>query len=99
MRQARRHQRKPFFLGDALVLTSLLPEAMYYILSKMHVNSLPVFLISSLLNGINAILLLFCLSFSTWDSFTIHTLDWLILIILGLSSGLFMFLVFRLPDS
>ncbi|BCZ98280.1 TPA: EamA family transporter [Legionella pneumophila subsp. pneumophila] len=77
------------FLGDALVLTSLLPEAMYYILSKMHVNSLPVFLISSLLNGINAILLLFCLSFSTWDSFTIHTLDWLILIILGLSSGLF----------
>ncbi|SQG91384.1 transmembrane protein [Legionella pneumophila subsp. pascullei] len=77
------------FFGDALVLTSLLPEAMYYILSKMHVNSLPVFLISSLLNGINAILLLFCLGFSTWDSFTIHTLDWLILIILGLSSGLF----------
>ncbi|CCD09936.1 DMT family transporter [Legionella pneumophila] len=77
------------FLGDALVLTSLLPEAMYYILSKMHVNSLPVFLISSLLNGINAILLLFFLSFSTWDCFTIHTLDWLILIILGLSSGLF----------
>jgi len=77
------------FLGDALVLVSLLPEATYYILSKMHVHSLPVFLISSLLNGINAILLLFCLRFTAWDGLTIHALDWLILIILGLSSGLF----------
>ena len=77
------------FLGDTLVLVSLLPEATYYILSKMHVNSLPVFLISSLLNGINAILLLFFLGFTTWDGLTIHALDWLILIILGLSSGLF----------
>ena len=77
------------FLGDALVLASLLPEATYYILSKMHVNSLPVFLISSLLNGINAILLLICLTFTAWDGLTIHTADWLILVTLGLSSGLF----------
>jgi drug/metabolite transporter (DMT)-like permease len=77
------------FLGDALVLASLLPEATYYILSKMHVNSLPVFLISSLLNGINAILLLICLGFTPWDGLTIHTADWLILVTLGLSSGLF----------
>lgn len=77
------------FLGDVLVLVSLLPEATYYILSKMHINALPVFLISSLLNGINAILLLFSLGFTAWDSITIHALDWLILIILGLSSGLF----------
>lgn len=77
------------FVGDALVLASLLPEATYYILSKMHVNSLPVFLIASLLNGINAILLLFCSSFSAWDGLNIHALDWLTLIILGLSSGLF----------
>lgn len=77
------------FLGDALVLVSLLPEATYYILSKMHSNSLPVFLISSLLNGINAILLLACLGFTAWNGFRIHALDWLILIILGLSSGLF----------
>ena len=77
------------FLGDALVLASLLPEATYYILSKMHVTSLPVFLISSLLNGINAILLLICLTFTAWDGLTIHTADWLILVTLGLSSGLF----------
>lgn len=77
------------FWGDALVLASLLPEATYYILSKMHVNSLPVFLISSLLNGINAILLFFFLGFSAWNNLTIHAFDWIILIILGLSSGLF----------
>lgn len=77
------------FLGDALVLVSLLPEATYYILSKMHTNSLPVFIISSLLNGINAILLLCFLGFTAWNDLTIRTLDWLILTILGLSSGLF----------
>lgn len=77
------------FFGDVLVLASLLPEAIYYILSKIHVNKLPVFLISSLLNGINAIVLLFCLRFTAWDALTINLLDWRILIILGLSSGLF----------
>jgi drug/metabolite transporter (DMT)-like permease len=77
------------FLGNVLVFISLLPEAAYYILTKMNVNSLPVFLISSLLNGINAILLLFCLGFSSFDGLSIHALDWLILVILGLSSGFF----------
>lgn len=77
------------FWGDVLVLISLLPEATYYILSKMHKNSLPVFLISSLLNAINAILLVLSLSFSTWSGLTTSFLDWLILIVLGLSSGLF----------
>lgn len=76
------------FVGDLLVLVSLLPEAMYYILSKMHVNSLPVFLISSLLNGINAILLIL-LSISVGSSLNTPASDWLILIILGISSGLF----------
>ncbi|KTD42307.1 DMT family transporter [Legionella parisiensis] len=77
------------FVGDVLVLIALLPEATYYILSKMHKNSLPVFLISSLLNAINAILLLISLSFSTWKGLSTSPLEWLILIILGLSSGLF----------
>nr|WP_231950993.1 DMT family transporter [Legionella waltersii] len=77
------------FLGDSLVLVSLLPEATYYLLSKMHGNTLPVFLMSSLLNGINAIALLFCLSFTAWDGLSIQPMDWVILILLGLSSGLF----------
>lgn len=77
------------FLGNALVLASLLPEATYYILSKMHTNQLPIFLMSSLLNGINALLLLVCLALTTWSHLTIHHLDWLILMTQGLSSGLF----------
>lgn len=77
------------FLGDALVLASLLPEATYYILTKMHVSKLPVFLLSSLLNGINAILLVFFLGFSAWGGLNIQALDWLVLVILGLSSGFF----------
>jgi drug/metabolite transporter (DMT)-like permease len=36
------------FVGDALVFASLLPEATYYILSKIHVNKLPIFLILDL---------------------------------------------------
>ncbi|KTD53686.1 transmembrane protein [Legionella santicrucis] len=77
------------FLGDMLVLLSLIPEATYYILSKMHTPLLPVFLISSLLNAINAILLLVCLFFYSWDNLSIHFFDWLILLVLGLSTGLF----------
>jgi drug/metabolite transporter (DMT)-like permease len=77
------------FFGDTLVLLSLLPEATYYILCKMHANSLPVFLISAFLNGINAVLLWFILLFSSWSGLSITFIDWMVLIILGLSSGLF----------
>lgn len=77
------------FLGDALIFVSLLPEATYYILTKLHINSLPVFLISSLLNGINAVIALFFLGFIGWHGLSIHVMDWLILIILSLSSGFF----------
>ena len=77
------------FFGDTIVLLSLLPEATYYILCKMHVNSLPVFLISAFLNGINAVLLWFILTFGSWSGLTISFIDWIILMILGLSSGLF----------
>ncbi len=77
------------FRGDVLVLISLLPEAAYYILNKMHPNTLPVFLISSLLNAINAILLLIYLGFNVLDEVSIRFGDGLILLVLGLSSGLF----------
>lgn len=77
------------FLGGTLVLLSLLPEATYYILCKMHANSLPVFLIFAFLNGINAVLLWLILLFSSWSGLSISFIDWMVLIILGLSSGLF----------
>jgi len=77
------------FLGDFLVLLSLLPEATYYILCKLYPNKLPIFLTSSLLNGINAVLLLPAMFFVNWSSFDISIHAWLILLLIGLGSGLF----------
>lgn len=75
--------------GDVIILIGLLPEATYYVLSKIHPNRLPLFLVSSLLNGINAILLLVILFFvrSSFPIISLH--NWVVLFILGLSSALF----------
>ena len=77
------------FLGDFIILLSLLPEATYYVLCKLHPNRLPVFLVSSLINGINALILLPLLAFSPWNPLTLSAYNWFILVVLGLSSGLF----------
>lgn len=77
------------FFGDAIILLSLIPEAIYYVLFKLHANRLPIFLTSSLLNGINALLLLPVIFFIPWQPANIPAMDWFILCILGLTSGLF----------
>ena len=77
------------FFGDAVVLISLIPEAAYYILTKIHTNKLPIFLTSSLLNGINAIILLPVALTQHWSPMTLSSGQWPILIILGISAGLF----------
>ncbi|KTD28695.1 DMT family transporter [Legionella maceachernii] len=77
------------FFGDAIILLSLLPEATYYVLCKLHVNRLPVFLISSVINAINAVILLFFIPFFSFNPLMLFASTWLILIFLGLSSGLF----------
>lgn len=77
------------FFGDAIILLSLLPEATYYVLCKLHTNRLPIFLISSLMNGINAFILLLLIPLFSLNPITLSTSTWLFLIILGLSSGLF----------
>ncbi|WP_094092275.1 DMT family transporter [Legionella clemsonensis] len=77
------------FFGDFIILFSLLPEATYYVLCKMHPNRLPVFITSALMNGINAALIL---PAGINHYFATPALDlntWWILFILGLSSGLF----------
>lgn len=76
-------------LGDALVLLSLLPEAAYYIFCKMYAIRLPLFLTSSLLNGINALLLLPALFMLNGSASLIHASTWVMLLVIGLSSGLF----------
>ena len=77
------------FFGDSIVLLSLIPEAAYYVLCKLHPNRLPLFLTSALLNGINAIILGCMLPFVHLTEMSIHLSDWVILFILGLSSGFF----------
>ncbi|CEK10999.1 DMT family transporter [Legionella hackeliae] len=77
------------FIGDSIILFSLLPEAAYYVLCKISPNRLPVFITSALMNGINALLLI---PTGIYYYFGIPHLDlsaWWILFLLGLSSGLF----------
>jgi drug/metabolite transporter (DMT)-like permease len=77
------------FLGDVIILLSLLPEALYYIFSKLYTVRLPVFLLSALLNGINALLLLCFIPLYTTTSLIWQRHMLILLLILGLSSGLF----------
>jgi drug/metabolite transporter (DMT)-like permease len=77
------------FLGDFIIFIALLPEAAYYVLCKMHHFRLPVFLLSAIMNGINAVILL-PFSLSNFNSlFTITSTSWEILFCLGLSTSLF----------
>lgn len=77
-------------LGDFIVLLSLLPEAGYYILSKIHENKLPVFLVSALMNGINIplfLLFLFIPSQHLGGYFSFKIV--LLFLVVGISSALF----------
>ena len=78
------------FLGDFIVFIALLPEASYYILSKLNPNRLPVFLVSAIINGLNAVILLPILFFQT-NLTLLHFsgIQWLALVIISISSGLF----------
>lgn len=77
------------FWGDIIVLVSLVPEAAYYILTKLHTSKLPVFLTSSLLNGINTLILLPFVISQHGNPLGMISGHWLILIMLGISAGLF----------
>lgn len=82
-------QKSHSFFGDIIVFLALLPEAAYYVLCKLYNNRLPIFLTSALLNGINGLILLPVIFFVTWDPTSIDKFTWLILLAIGLSSGLF----------
>ena len=76
--------------GDFLVFIALLPEAAYYVLTKLNYNRLPIYLMSSIMNGINAIILLpLMFFFVDFSLITISATQYVILIIIGLSAGLF----------
>ncbi|RUR07321.1 DMT family transporter [Legionella sp. km772] len=75
--------------GDLLILLSLFPEGLYYILSKLYKIPLPVFLLSALLNGINALFFIGFLPFLSFNYLNWQNEHTFSLLILGLSSGLF----------
>jgi drug/metabolite transporter (DMT)-like permease len=77
------------FYGDAIVLLSLVPEAGYYILTKIHTPKLPIFLMSSLLNSINVVLLLPIAFHQNWNPASLDLEQCIVLMILGVSAGLF----------
>lgn len=77
-------------LGNFIVFLALLPEAVYYVLTKLYQGNLPIFLMSSLINGINAVILLPIALYAVgWHSWHFHWTDWLILLLVGTASGLF----------
>ncbi len=78
------------YLGTLLVLIALVPEAIYYLLHRIHAFNMPIFLLSAIVNLINGLILL---PFSYADIiptlYSYNSLEWFDLIILSASSGLF----------
>lgn len=81
-------------LGDLLIFLSLFPEAIYYILNKIHRIPLPIFLIATLMNVINALFLLPIMAFAPLNIGHLDLITYLTLFILGLSSGIFYYFWF-----
>ncbi|MCH9757272.1 MAG: DMT family transporter [Gammaproteobacteria bacterium] len=77
------------FLGDFLIFFALIPEGLYYVLCKIHPNRLPAFLVSALINAINALIMLVVFAFIPFNPANISPFNWIILIVSALSSGLF----------
>ena len=83
-------EQSDHFLGDMIILLSLIPEAAYYILSKLHQNKLPVFLVSALMNGINVPVFCLILIFHQHPiSLNLHAFQCVLLLIVGIASALF----------
>ena len=81
---------KHSLFGNLIILLAMLPEASYYILSKLSPNRMPVFLVSALLNAINALISLpFLLWFTHWQAVELTPFHGLILVIMSLSTALF----------
>lgn len=76
-------------MGDLIVLLSLIPEAAYYVLCKIHRVNLPIFLMSSVINAINALVMILLMLVFHEHIQGINIKTWLILLILGITSGLF----------
>ncbi len=77
-------------LGNFLVMLALIPDSLYYILSKLHPVKLATLNKTLLLNALNLPFLYLIVLFypnSYWYAISLH--DWLLLGIIGITSGLF----------
>ncbi|MCF6775377.1 DMT family transporter [Thiotrichales bacterium 19X7-9] len=78
------------FFGDMLIVIAIIPESLYYVLSKIRNIRLPVLLLSSIINAINALFMLpFVFLFPSTIPTHISGLDLSLLLLVGLASGLF----------
>lgn len=76
-------------IGNMLVFLALLPEATYYVLTKLKFTRLPLFLMSALINSMNVIILMPLMLISTDLSITLPLYSWLVIVLIGLTAGLF----------
>jgi drug/metabolite transporter (DMT)-like permease len=77
-------------LGCLIIMVGLVAEAAYYILTKLHPVKMSVFLLSALMNGINAVLLLpIAFFFIPWSTLEISAFQAIVLGLASLSSALF----------
>ena len=86
------------FLGDSIVFLALLPEAAYYVLCKMHSIKLPLFILSSVFNAINALVLIVFACIVHVNLPQNIGFNGLLLILLGITSALF-FVLFYLGSQ
>lgn len=76
--------------GIGIIILAMLPEATYYVLTKMHTNRLPIFLVSGIISAINAALILpIMLLHGDWLGLHLPAGSWIILIVVSVSSALF----------
>lgn len=76
--------------GSFIVILALIPEAAYYVLTKIKPIQFPVFLLSALMNGINAVILIPLMLIEIhWNTLHFTEFQLMILGFVGLSSGLF----------
>lgn len=87
------HSSGTALLGNFLVFVSLIPDGLYYTLSKYYPLKIHSMLKVFWLNAINVpflLVIVLFLPFSYWSSVSLH--DWLMLAIIGCNSGLFFIL-------
>ncbi|WP_395946080.1 DMT family transporter [Caedibacter taeniospiralis] len=77
-------------IGDAIILLAMIPEALYYVISKFKNSQLSPVKSAFLMNFINAIAMTPLMFFANWHAvFTLTTHAYFILFLVSISSALF----------